>query len=25
VHDRRLIAIGRPDERGLRPAVVLGA
>ena len=25
VYDRRLVAIGRPDERGLRPAVVLGA
>jgi tRNA pseudouridine55 synthase len=25
VHERRLVAIGRPDERGLRPAVVLGA
>jgi len=25
VHDRRLVAIGRPDEQGLRPAVVLGA
>jgi hypothetical protein len=25
VYDRRLVAIGRPDEQGLRPAVVLGA
>ena len=25
VYDERLVAIGRPDERRLRPAVVLGA
>ena len=25
LYDRRLVAVGRPDEQGLRPAVVLGA